>query len=50
MIVLAEVSEVPSVVEQEETRTGQRPAAIRRSSDVCLILWMFMLNKSYLVM
>jgi len=50
MLVLAEVSEVPSVVEQEETSTGQKPAAIKRSSNVFLIFWMFMLNKSYLVM
>jgi hypothetical protein len=50
MLVLAEASEVPSVVEQEETSTGKRPAAIKKSSNVVLILWMFILNKSYVVM
>jgi hypothetical protein len=42
--VAAEVAEVPSVVEQEQSSPEQKPAATKRSNDVFLMKWMFMLN------
>ena len=46
MPVAAELDEVPSVVEQEQSSPEQRPAATKRSNDIFLIEWIFMSNKS----
>jgi hypothetical protein len=48
--VAAELGEVPSVVEQEQSSPEQKPAVSKRSNDVFLMQWIFMVNKGSLAM